>query len=187
MSRRSIVDLRAGCGARRRSEPSAPCSSAAARRACSRPQAIATLLEAVRARLDCAADLEVTLEANPGAVEHGSFRDYRDAGVNRLSLGVQSFERRHLVALGRIHDERAAHAADRAGAGRRLREPQHRPHVRAAGADVAEALADVRAACAHAPAHISHYQLTLEPGTPFHRNPPSLPDDEACDAMQMRR
>jgi oxygen-independent coproporphyrinogen-3 oxidase len=148
------------------------------------PDAIATLLESVRSRIGCVDDLEVTLEANPGTVEHGSFTGYRAAGVNRLSLGVQSFERRHLTRLGRIHDERAAHAA--------IEQAQH------AGFEninidlmyglpeqtLAEALADVQAACAHAPTHISHYQLTLEPGTPFRKSPPPLPDDEAIDAMQ---
>jgi oxygen-independent coproporphyrinogen-3 oxidase len=146
--------------------------------------AIARVLAAVRARLPCAGDLEVTLEANPGAIEHGSFRDYRDAGVNRLSLGVQSFHRTQLTALGRVHDERAAHAAIE--------------QAQAAGFDnlnvdlmyglpaqtVDEAVADVRAACEHGPAHVSHYQLTLEPGTPFHRSPPMLPDEDECAAMQ---
>ncbi len=148
------------------------------------PGAIATLLESVRARVDCADELEVTLEANPGTVEHGSFRDYREAGINRLSLGVQSFERRHLLALGRIHDERAAHAAIEQAQNAGFENFNIDLMYGLPDQTLAEALADVRAACAHAPAHISHYQLTLEPGTPFHRSPPSLPDDDASYAMQ---
>jgi oxygen-independent coproporphyrinogen-3 oxidase len=148
------------------------------------PAAIGRLLDAVATRMDCASGLEVTLEANPGTVEHGRFADYRAAGVNRLSIGVQSFDSGHLARLGRIHDDAAAHRA--------LHE------ARAAGFDnfnidlmyglpqqnVAQAVADVTAACAHAPAHISHYQLTLEPGTPFHRSPPALPTEDESAAMQ---
>jgi oxygen-independent coproporphyrinogen-3 oxidase len=148
------------------------------------PAAIARLLAALRARLDCADNLEVTLEANPGTVEHGSFRDYRDAGVNRLSLGVQSFRRRHLIALGRIHDERAAHAAIEQAHAAGFDNFNIDLMYGLPGQDVEDAIADVRTACAHAPAHVSHYQLTLEPGTPFHRSPPVLPDEDACAAMQ---
>ena len=148
------------------------------------PASIARLLEVVRARLDCASDLEVTLEANPGAIEHGSFRDYCDAGVTRLSLGVQSFQRRHLVALGRIHDERAAHAAIEQAQAAGFENLNIDLMYGLPEQSLADAVADVNEACAHAPAHISHYQLTLEPGTPFHRNPPPLPDDEACAAIQ---
>jgi putative oxygen-independent coproporphyrinogen III oxidase len=148
------------------------------------PDAIATLLESMRACIALADDLEVTLEANPGTVEHGSFRDYRGAGVNRLSLGVQSFEPRHLAALGRIHDERAAHAAIEQAQTAGFENFNIDLMYGLPDQTLAEALADVRAACAHAPAHISHYQLTLEPGTPFHRNPPPLPDEDAIDAIQ---
>jgi putative oxygen-independent coproporphyrinogen III oxidase len=146
--------------------------------------AIGAVLEAAHAHFASALALEVTLEANPGTVEHGRFHDYRAAGVTRLSLGVQSFARAQLAALGRIHDDRAAHAAI--------------DEARAAGFDnfnidlmyglpgqeVDDAVADVRAACAHGPAHVSHYQLTLEPGTPFHKHPPPLPEDDACAAIQ---
>jgi len=148
------------------------------------PDAIATLIESARARIGCAHDLEVTLEANPGTVEHGSFSDYRGAGVNRLSLGVQSFERRHLATLGRIHDDRAAYAAIEQAQAAGFENFNIDLMYGLPGQTLDEALADVRAACARAPAHISHYQLTLEPGTPFHRSPPTLPDDDAIDSMQ---
>ena len=149
------------------------------------PDAIARMLDAVREKIDCAADLEVTLEANPGTVEHGRFRDYRDAGVNRLSIGVQSFERRHLVTLGRIHDERAAHAAIEEALAAGFENFNVDLMYGLPGQTPDEAVADVTTACAHAPAHVSHYQLTLEPGTPFHRTPPALPDEDACAAMQV--
>jgi oxygen-independent coproporphyrinogen-3 oxidase len=145
---------------------------------------IARVLAAVRGRLSCAGDLEVTLEANPGAIEHGSFRDYRDAGVNRLSLGVQSFHRGHLAALGRVHDERAAHAAIEQAQAAGFDNLNVDLMYGLPGQTVDDAVADVRAVCAHAPPHVSHYQLTLEPGTPFHRSPPVLPDEDECAAMQ---
>jgi oxygen-independent coproporphyrinogen-3 oxidase len=147
------------------------------------PAAIASVLEAVHARAQCASDLEVTLEANPGAVEHGRFRDYRAAGVTRLSLGVQSFERAQLAALGRIHDGRAAHAAIAQAQAAGFENLNLDLMYGLPGQSIGQAVADVRAACAHAPAHISHYQLTLEPGTPFHRAPPALPGEDACAAM----
>jgi oxygen-independent coproporphyrinogen-3 oxidase len=148
-------------------------------------RAIEELLAAFRARLPIAADAEITLEANPGTVEADKFRDYRAAGVNRLSLGVQSFNARHLLALGRIHDaDEARRAIDIA---------QH--HFDNYNLDVMYALpvqtieeahADVMAAIATGAPHLSCYHLTLEPGTPFHRNPPAIPgDDDAADIHDM--
>jgi len=114
------------------------------------PASIARLLEVVHARLDCAPELEVTLEANPGAIEHGAFRDYRDAGVTRLSLGVQSFQRRHLVALGRIHDERAAHAAIEQAQAAGFENLNIDLMYGLPEQSLADAVADVSEACAHA-------------------------------------
>ncbi len=148
------------------------------------PAAIGALLDGIAARLPLADDIEITLEANPGTAEAGRFAGYRAAGVNRLSLGIQSFDDRHLQALGRIHDAaqaRAAVAAARRAGFERLNLdlmyglPKQDP---------AGALADLEQALALAPEHLSWYQLTLEPGTPFYRQPPPLPDDERLWAIQ---
>jgi oxygen-independent coproporphyrinogen-3 oxidase len=148
------------------------------------PAAIDRLLSAVRARLFITPDAEITLEANPGTVELDRFRGYREAGVNRLSIGIQSFDPDKLQALGRIHgrDEalRAATAARDAGFDNFNLDlmfglPQQ---------TLTQALADVDAAIALAPAHLSLYQLTIEPNTLFHHDPPALPDDDATFAMQ---
>jgi oxygen-independent coproporphyrinogen-3 oxidase len=146
--------------------------------------AIAAVLGRAREFLPLAADLEVTLEANPGAVEHAAFAAFRDAGVNRVSLGAQSFDERHLAVLGRIHARHEIEAAV--------------DELHAAGLDnfnldlmyglpqqtLEEAVSDVERAIALGPRHISHYQLTLEPGTAFERRPPALPDEETAFAMQ---
>jgi oxygen-independent coproporphyrinogen-3 oxidase len=135
--------------------------------------------------LGAAADLEVTMEANPGTLERGRFAAYRDAGVTRVSLGAQSFSDRQLAALGRIHagDETLA-AVDELRAARidnfNLDLMYALPEQ-----TLDEALADLEQAIALGPTHLSHYQLTLEPGTTFERRPPPLPDDEAAFAMQL--
>jgi len=140
------------------------------------------LLAAIRARLPLAADAEVTLEANPGTVEAEKFRDFRAAGVNRLSIGVQSFDPEHLAALGRIHDEREAHRAV---------EIAH-AHFANFNLDlmyalprqtIEEAEADVTAAIAAGAPHLSFYHLTIEPNTLFFRQPPPLPDEDAASAI----
>ena len=148
------------------------------------PEAIERLLDGVRARVVLLPESEVTLEANPGTVETERFRGYRAAGVNRLSIGVQSFQPEQLKKLGRIHgrDEAlaAAQAARAAGFDNFNLDlmfglPQQTPD---------EALADLRTALALHPAHLSLYQLTLEPNTLFHAHPPELPDDDVLAAMQ---
>jgi oxygen-independent coproporphyrinogen-3 oxidase len=147
--------------------------------------AIDALLAAFRARLQLAADCEITLEANPGTFEAEKFRDYRAAGVNRLSIGIQSFHPAHLAALGRIHD------ADEA---RRAVEIAH-AHFDNFNLDLmyalpqqtlAEAEADVQAALACAAPHLSFYHLTLEPNTLFHVQPPPLPDEDTAAAIHDR-
>ncbi|RMD80008.1 MAG: radical SAM family heme chaperone HemW [Gammaproteobacteria bacterium] len=148
------------------------------------PEAVDRLLEGLRALLPLDPEAEITLEANPGTVDRARLEAYRAAGVNRLSLGVQSFQDRLLRALGRIHDARqareAAAAAREAGFARlNLDLMWGLP-----GQDPAAALADVEQALAFDPGHLSHYQLTLEPGTPFHRRPPPLPGEEALEAME---
>jgi putative oxygen-independent coproporphyrinogen III oxidase len=143
-------------------------------------EAIARVLGAARRHLHVTADAEVTLEANPGTVERGRFAEYRAAGINRVSLGGQSFDARQLKALGRIHSpfetERAAaelHAAGLANFNIDLM-------YALPGQDTAAALSDIEQALALEPAHLSHYQLTIEAGTAFAANPPALPSDDGA-------
>ncbi len=145
--------------------------------------ALEALLSGVRARLPLAADAEITLEANPGTVEAGKFTGFRAAGVNRLSLGIQSLNDRHLRALGRIHDageaRRAAELALATFDNVNLDLMYGLP-----GQTQQEAEADIAAVIALAPQHVSAYHLTIEPNTWFHRYPPAVPDDDAAAAMQ---
>ena len=145
--------------------------------------ALDRLLAGIRMRLPLTGDAEITLEANPGTVESVKFRGFRDAGVNRLSLGIQSFDPRHLKALGRIHDGEEARAAARL-AGEIF--PTFNLDLMYGLPDqtVAEALTDVETALSFSPTHLSCYQLTLEPNTPFYAAPPPLPDNDACADMQ---
>ena len=147
------------------------------------PEAIARVLAAARRELSVAADAEVTLEANPGAIERGAFREYRLAGVTRVSLGAQSFAPAALAALGRIHSpaetRRAAEELHAAGLGNFNLDLMYA----LPGQDRAGAVRDVAEALALAPAHLSHYQLTLEPGTPFAARPPPLPDEDEAAGM----
>jgi oxygen-independent coproporphyrinogen-3 oxidase len=146
-------------------------------------RALDALLSGVRARLPLAADAEITLEANPGTVEAEKFAGFRAAGVNRLSLGIQSLNDRHLSALGRIHDaaeaRRAAELAlatfDNVNLDLMYGLPEQ---------TVAEAEADLAAAIALGSQHLSAYHLTIEPNTWFHRYPPTVPDDDTAATMQ---
>jgi oxygen-independent coproporphyrinogen-3 oxidase len=147
------------------------------------PAAIAEVLAAAGEQLALAPGLEVTLEANPGAIERGRFAEYRSAGVTRVSLGAQSFDAQRLAALGRIHSpddtRRAAEELHTAGLDNfNLDLMYGLPEQDAAGA-----MADIAAALALAPAHLSHYQLTLEPGTPLAASPPRLPEEDAIERM----
>jgi oxygen-independent coproporphyrinogen-3 oxidase len=145
-------------------------------------EAIDRLLAAFRARLQLAADAEITLEANPGTFEAEKFRDFRAAGVNRLSIGIQSFNPVHLKALGRIHDDREAlRAIEIAHASF---ENFNLDLMYALPAQtLAQAETDVTQALAARAPHLSFYQLTLEPNTLFHRFPPPLPDEETSAAI----
>jgi putative oxygen-independent coproporphyrinogen III oxidase len=147
------------------------------------PAAIERLLTAVRTRLVVLPDAEITMEANPGTFEAARFRGYRDAGVNRLSLGVQSFDDARLAALGRVH---GADEARRALAAALECFPTVNADLMYAlpGQSLEGALADVREAIAMGAPHVSAYHLTLEPDTHFHRFPPALPDDELSADMQ---
>ena len=149
-------------------------------------EALDRLLSGLRARLPLRPDAEITLEANPGAVEQGRFTEFHAVGVNRLSIGVQSFNDDALRRLGRIHDRRAAIAAAEAAHAAGLDHFNLDLMFGLPGQTVEQALADIASAVALQPAHLSYYQLTIEPHTAFHSSPPILPDDEVVDAMQTR-
>ncbi len=147
------------------------------------PEAIDHILSHVRMLTPLEYGAEITLEANPGTVDAGHFRGYRDAGVNRVSLGIQSFDSRYLKALGRIHDEHQAIAA--AELALQTFDSVNLDVMYALpGQSLADAVSDAKRACSLQPAHLSFYHLTLEPNTPFHRTPPSLPDDDTSATMQ---
>jgi len=147
---------------------------------------IERLLSGIRALAPLAPFAEVTLEANPGTVEHDRFADYRAAGVNRVSLGVQSFDDDALAALGRIHGRREALQAIELLHAAGLENFNVDLMYALPGQSRAAALADVRTALGSAPAHLSHYQLTIEPNTAFHARPPALPSDDAAWARSGR-
>lgn len=142
------------------------------------------LLEGIYRRLPVADDIEITLEANPGTVEAERFKGYRAAGINRLSLGIQSFSNEQLSTLGRIHDSAQAECAIEIAAGSGFHSmnldlmfglPEQQPDA---------AIADLEKAISFDPAHLSWYQLTIEPNTGFYKKPPRLPDDDRIEAMQ---
>ncbi len=148
------------------------------------PLAIARILAGVAAQIELAASAEVTLETNPGTVEHGRFDGYLAAGVNRLSIGAQSFDDALLRRLGRIHSageiERAVKRAQAAGFDNVNLDLMYALPTQT----VAGALADLARALALAPTHVSHYQLTIEPNTVFAKRPPPLPDEDSAWDMQ---
>lgn len=141
------------------------------------------LLSAIRARVTLVADAEITLEANPGTFEARKFADFRAAGINRLSIGVQSFQPANLQSLGRIHDDAQARSALEIA---RANFDNFNIDLMYAlpGQDLAGALADVEAALAFSPTHLSAYHLTIEPNTLFHRHPPVVPDEDVASDMQ---
>jgi oxygen-independent coproporphyrinogen-3 oxidase len=143
------------------------------------------LLTALRQRIGFADDVEVTLEANPGTIERGRFAGYRDAGINRVSLGAQTFGQRALEALGRIHSADDTHRAVAELRAAHFDNFNLDLMFALPGQTLEEALEDVRIACELGPSHLSYYQLTLEPGTVFHARPPQLPDEEEAWAIQV--
>ena len=146
-------------------------------------QAIEGLLAAFRARLNLAADAEITLEANPGTFESAKFRDYRACGVNRLSIGIQSFNSAHLQSLGRIHDGDEARRA--IGIAQAYFDNINLDLMYALPRQtLREAEEDIAIAAGFGTTHLSAYHLTLEPNTLFHRHPPPLPDSELAADMQ---
>ncbi|MDI1352236.1 MAG: radical SAM family heme chaperone HemW [bacterium] len=139
------------------------------------------LFTRLKEHLNFAKNIEITMEANPGSVEQFRFADYRQLGINRLSLGIQSFNPIHLKALGRIHDDKQAHnaidAARKAGFTNLNLDIMHGlPHQ-----TVAQGIADLTTALSYKPEHLSWYQLTIEPNTVFYKENPPLPnEDDAC-------
>jgi putative oxygen-independent coproporphyrinogen III oxidase len=149
------------------------------------PDAIDRFLQQASSRLRFAPNAEITLETNPGTVEHGPFAGYRAAGVNRLSFGVQSFDDGCLQRLGRIHSSGDAQRAVKAAQDAGLDNLNLDLMYALPGQTLAMALDDVERGIALGPTHVSHYQLTLEPNTVFASRPPSgIPDDDDAWDMQ---
>jgi oxygen-independent coproporphyrinogen-3 oxidase len=148
------------------------------------PDAIARILAAADAQVPFAANAEVTLETNPGTIEHGRFDHYRKAGVNRVSFGVQSFDDSALRRLGRIHggDEARRAVAEAQSGG--IDDINIDLMYALPAQTVDAAMADVREAIALGPTHISYYQLTLEPNTEFAKRPPVLPDEDTAAEVE---
>jgi putative oxygen-independent coproporphyrinogen III oxidase len=148
------------------------------------PESLATLLAGVRARVAVAPNAEITMEANPGTLECGRFAGYRAAGINRVSLGAQSFSSAALAALGRIHGPQDTLAAitelKTAGLANFNLDLMHG----LPGQSGEGALEDVLTALRTDAPHVSYYQLTLEPGTPFARHPPALPDEDELEERE---
>ena len=147
-------------------------------------EAYRTLFAGLRQRLDITADAEITLEANPGTFEADKFAAYREAGINRLSIGIQSFQDEQLQALGRVHDagqaQRAVEMARAAGFDNFNLDLMHG----LPGQTTELALADLKTALAFKPPHLSWYQLTIEPNTEFWSKPPQLPEDDTLWDIQ---
>ncbi|NOX43925.1 MAG: oxygen-independent coproporphyrinogen III oxidase-like protein [Gammaproteobacteria bacterium] len=143
------------------------------------PESLNSLLSSIRARLPINPDIEITLEANPGSVEQSKFDELRSLGINRISIGVQSFDDNCLQRLGRIHNASESVSAietaykanfDNVNIDLMFGLPAQTPD---------SAINDINTAIDLNPTHISYYQLTVEPNTYFHKNPPSLPEDES--------
>ena len=147
---------------------------------------IGAILEAVEDVSGLCADTEITLEANPGAADSRRFAGYRNLGINRLSIGAQSFDNHKLAAMGRIHDAGEARSAVAAAAGAGFTDINIDLMYGLPGQSPQEALSDLTAAVSLEPAHISWYQLTIEPNTVFHAKPPPLPGDDITWEMQTR-
>lgn len=150
------------------------------------PEALDELLSGIRSRIQCLPDMEITLEANPGTFEQQKFNEFHDLGINRLSIGIQSFNDNNLRALGRIHNSREAIAAvetayqagfDNLNLDLMFGLPEQNLH---------QGLADLQQAIELEPAHISWYQLTIEPNTLFHAQPPVLADDDSIAELQLQ-
>lgn len=148
------------------------------------PAAFDSLLKQLNNKLKLVSNIEITMEANPGTIEQRKFQGYFDAGINRISLGIQSFHHKHLESLGRIHDGHQAISAIKSVQKAGFKNfnldlmyglPQQTPE---------EALADIKTALSFSPAHLSWYQLTLEPNTYFYKHPPKLPPEHNMHSIE---
>jgi putative oxygen-independent coproporphyrinogen III oxidase len=142
------------------------------------------ILDSLRTHLKFSEDIEITMEANPGSADANRFRGYREIGVNRLSIGAQSFDNASLQALGRIHDAEETHQAIDMAIEAKFENINIDLMFALPGQTLTGALRDLNTACSQAVSHISWYQLTLEANTIFHKFPPELPDDELIWEMQ---
>lgn len=148
------------------------------------PRTLSDLLSGIAAQIPLSPTCEITLEANPGTVEAGKFAEFKALGINRLSIGIQSFNDRHLQTLGRIHTAKQALSAVETAYKSGFSQVNIDLMFGLPEQTLAQAQTDMQTALSLNPAHISFYQLTLEPNTYFHRFPPKLPDDELIFTMQ---
>ncbi|BBN58520.1 radical SAM family heme chaperone HemW [Hydrogenovibrio marinus] len=144
-----------------------------------------SFLSQLRALLGFSPEIEITLEANPGTVDFEKFAGFRQVGVNRLSMGIQSFDDEKLKTLGRIHSSDEAYRAVEAAKAAGFENFNLDLMFALPNQTLEEAIADVETAISLAPPHLSHYQLTLEPNTPFYKNPPVLPEEDLAWEMQL--
>ena len=139
------------------------------------PESLDRLLNSARTQLNLGSDIEVTIEANPGAIEAEKFREYRALGINRLSLGIQSFDNQSLTSLGRIHNSSEAKRAIEFGKEAGFKNFNLDLMFGLPNQSIDDALSDLKQAVDQSPTHVSWYQLTIEPNTVFASKPPKLP------------
>ena len=144
------------------------------------PESLDRLLNSARTQLNLGSDIEVTIEANPGAIEAEKFREYRALGINRLSLGIQSFDNQSLTSLGRIHNSSEAKRAIEFGKEAGFKNFNLDLMFGLPNQSIDDALSDLKQAVDQSPTHVSWYQLTIEPGTPFARRDIKLPNNNMC-------
>ena len=147
-------------------------------------ESVDSMLSGIRARIGCVADIEITMEANPGSSESGKFAEFRSAGVNRLSIGVQSFNDKSLRNIGRVHDGMSARLAVSAALSAGFENFNLDLMFALPGQQIDDAVADINTALSFDPPHLSCYQLTIEPNTAFNLQPPVLPDEDTGWQMQ---
>ena len=149
-------------------------------------EAVNRIIEGIAGRTVISSHAEISLEANPGTFEQQRFADYRSAGVNRLSIGIQSFNDDQLIRLGRIHNGNEAMQAIETAYSAGFDNINLDLMFGLPGQTLKQSLEDVESACRFKPAHVSHYQLTIEPNTYFYKHTPSLPDTDSSWEMQQR-
>jgi len=149
-------------------------------------KALDRLLKTLRSFIKFSDDCEITLEANPGTVEQTRFKHYFDIGINRISLGIQSFQADKLKALGRIHNDIEAHAAINAVKNSGFTNFNIDIMHGLPNQSVEDAVYDLNEAIKHKPTHLSWYQLTIEPNTYFHKHIPTLPDEDTLEMIEQQ-